>query len=172
MRSSKDVVAASPLSRVERDGMANDAADEIVELVRRMDFRMIAEKQQAFLTRTAGVALANRFMFACLDDDPDTESAVWVFSPVDLWAEKAQIFTLPVPLEGLLPEGALEIYEGVWMWPDNKRKADRAALLMAEGFIWDEAFQMRVDSTQTGMMAGVRRMTGPHNPQNPKGPAP
>jgi hypothetical protein len=155
---------------VEDGFTANDAADEIVELVRRMDYLMITDSQRAYLKRVAGAALANRFVFACLDDDPGGDRAVWVFAPIDTWANIAQSFTIPAPLEDFLPAGAMEIAEGVWMWEDTKNKVERAVALMAEGFIWDEAFQRRIDATQTGLIATLRGLMPP--PQTPPAPKP
>lgn len=165
-------MAASTLSRVEDGFTANDAADEIVELVRRMDYLMITDSQRAYLKRLAGAALANRFVFACLDDDPGSDRAVWVFAPVDVWAKAAQSFTIPAPIEDFLPEGATEIAEGVWMWEDTKNKAERAVALMAEGFIWDEAFQRRIDATQTALIATLKGLMPPCKPPAPMGPQP
>jgi hypothetical protein len=139
-----------------------------------MDYYMITDAQRAYLKRAAGAALANRFIFACLDDDPDHESAVWVFAPLAAWAGAGQVNTIPAPLEDLLPSGATEIADGVWMWADGKNKADRAMALLTEGFIWDPAFQTLIDRTQTGMLATMQRLHALHGPPRPRNlpPAP
>lgn len=171
MQSTKDIIKASTFSKVEANPIANDAADEIVELVQRMDYYMITDAQRDYLKRTAGAALANRFVFACLDDDPDHDNAVWVFTPLTDWAAAGQVNTIPAPLEDMLPPGAMEISDGVWMWRDGKNKADRAIALMAEGFIWDPAFQTLIDPSQTGMLATLQRLHAPRPPK-PFGPPP
>ena len=171
MRSTKDIISASTFSKVEANAIANDAADEIVELVQRMDYYMITDAQRDYLKRTAGAALANRFVFACLDDDPDNENAVWVFAPLTDWAGAGQVNTIPAPLEDKLPPGAMEISDGVWMWQDGKNKADRALALMAAGFIWAPTFQTLIDPSQTGMLATLQRLHAPRPPR-PMGPPP
>jgi hypothetical protein len=171
VRSTKELIAASTFSRVEGNATANDAADEIVELVQRMDYYMITDAQRAYLKRAAGAALANRFVFACLDDNPDHDNAAWVFTPVDAWAVAGQVNTIPAPLEDHLPSGAQEISDGVWMWQDGKNKVDRAMALLAEGFIWDPDFQTLIDRSQTGLLATMQRLHAPRPPR-PLGPPP
>lgn len=162
------LVTASPLSAVERDSRANEAADEFMRLIAAMDIFMIDEAARLRLIRMAGTALANRFVFACLDDDPGSERAVWVFMPLSIWAGTRQLFTVPAPLDPLLPDDAMEVGDGVWLWDDNKSKTDRALALMARGFIWDPTFQRRVDATQEPLIAAIAR----HMPRPPPAPRP
>ncbi|MBU0799782.1 MAG: hypothetical protein KKA05_02140 [Alphaproteobacteria bacterium] len=165
MQSIKDIMNRSALTTVEQDRAANDAADELMTLMLRMDIYMIEPQHRQRLQKMAGGALANRFVFACRDDNPDDEEPVWVFMPLEVWAKTGLAYTLPCPIEHLLPPGAFEIADGTWLWPDSKNKTDRALALMAQGFIWDPAFQHRVDNTQSTLTQTIARLNRPPAPQ-------
>jgi hypothetical protein len=167
VRRISDIMNSSALSRVEDEALPNAAADELMQLMINTDIFMIDPRQRARLQQLAGAALANRFVFACLDDNPAEERRVWVFTPLAVWAKTGQMFDLPCPIGHLLPPGAEEISEGVWIWEDAKDKTDRALNLMARGFIWDRAFQERIDGSQHALIATMERLQKPRPAPRP-----
>lgn len=162
MKTAADILRQAFLCARDNADERNSAADSWMDLLRQGDIYAIdSAAQQA---RAAGIALANRFIFACLDDNPAEERAVWVFMPLDQWARTRQLYAVSGPIAPLLPDGAIEIAEGTWMWDDAKSKIDRAMSLMAHGFVWHPAFQKRVDRTQvelTVALARANRAAGP-----------
>lgn len=158
MRSLSDILNRARLSARESAAPSNRAADEWMANLASGAIYALDAALQDNLRRTAGTALANRFIFACLDDNPGEEREAWVFMPLARWAQTGRLYALTGPLEGLLPEGALEIAEGTWMWDEQKSKLDRALSLMAHGFIWHPAFQKRVDKTQINLTIALARL--------------
>lgn len=137
------------------DPGANAAAEEVIAiLMGDVDMADEDEADTSFgvpldLVRRAGVALANRHVFA-IETDEDGAIAVMI-TPTRHFEETGYCSDQSGPVDDILPARMGNLAESQWEFydPAIKTPLDAAKKLQDAGFVWNAAFQDFIDAKHT-----------------------
>jgi len=132
---------------LETDPAANAAADQVIDIL--MGDLPSSEADDAewgvpkALLDTAGKALANRYIFAVLDEDGEISVMT---TPLRYFEKEGCCDDQSGPIADLIPKGG-ELMESTWEIYDDsvKTAADAAKYMQEQGFVWNKDFQNFID---------------------------